>query len=85
VPKEIDEEGPVEVIPEQEAPMTHEVVLADVEPMMPQLHLYHALMREYEDNPLRLEDDLDDLDDNLSEDHSGMDELFPNNESNDRD
>jgi hypothetical protein len=30
--EEIDEEGPVEVIPEQEAPVSHEVVLADVEP-----------------------------------------------------
>jgi hypothetical protein len=62
VPEEIDEEGPVEVIPEQEALMPHEVVLADVEPMMLQLCRYHALMRDYEENPLRLEDDFDDLD-----------------------
>jgi hypothetical protein len=74
VPEEIDEEGPVEAIPEQEALMPHEVVLADAEPMMPQLRLYHALMRDYEENPLRLEDDFDDLDDDSSEDHSGMDE-----------
>jgi hypothetical protein len=59
--EEIDEEGPVEAIPEQEGPM-------------PQLHLYHALMRDYEENPLRLEDDFDDLDDDPSEDHSDMDE-----------
>jgi hypothetical protein len=72
VPEEIDEEGPVEVIPEQEAPMPHKVVPADAEPVMPQLRLYHALMRDYEENPLRLEDDFDDLDDDPSEDHSDM-------------
>jgi hypothetical protein len=31
-------------------------------------------MRDYEENPLRLEDDFDDLDDDLSKDHSDMDE-----------
>jgi hypothetical protein len=35
VPEEIDEEGPVEAIPRQEAPMPHEVVLADAEPEVP--------------------------------------------------
>jgi hypothetical protein len=73
-PEEINEEGPVGVIPEQEALMPHEVVPADVEPMVPQLRLYHALMRDYEENPLRLEDDFNDLDDDPSEDHSDMDE-----------
>jgi cation diffusion facilitator CzcD-associated flavoprotein CzcO len=74
VPEEIDEEGHVEAIPEQEAPVPHEVILADAEPEMPQLRLFHALMRNYEENPLRLEDDFDDLDDDLSEDHYDMDE-----------
>jgi hypothetical protein len=64
----------MEAIPEQEAPMPHEDVPADAEPMVPQLRLYHALMRDYEENPLMLEDDFDDLDDDLSEDHSDMDE-----------
>jgi hypothetical protein len=73
-PEEIDEEGPVEVIPEEEALVPHEVVLADAEPVMPQLCLYHALMRDYEENPLRLEDDFDDLDDDPSKDHSDMNE-----------
>jgi DnaJ-domain-containing protein 1 len=73
-PEEIDEEGFVEAIPKQEAPMPHEVILADAEPEMPQLHLYHALMRDYEENPLRLEDDFDDLNDDPSEDQSDMDE-----------
>jgi hypothetical protein len=74
MPKEISEEVPVEAIPEQEAPMMHEVVLADVEPMMPQLRLYHALMRDYEENLLRLEDDFDELYDDLNEDRSDTDE-----------
>jgi hypothetical protein len=46
-PEEIDDEGPVDMIPEQEAPMAHEVILADAEPEMLQSHLYHALMRDY--------------------------------------
>jgi hypothetical protein len=74
VPEEIDEEGPVEAILEQEAPMPHEVILADAEPKVPQLRLYHALLRDYEENPLRLEDDFDDSNDDSSEDHSDMDE-----------
>jgi hypothetical protein len=74
VPEEADEEGPVEVIPEQEASMPHEVVLADAEPEVPQLCLYHALLRDYEENPLKLEDDFDDLDDDPEEGCSDMDE-----------
>jgi hypothetical protein len=65
VPEEINEEGPIEAIPEQKVPMPHEV-MAEAEPEIPQLHLYRALMREYEENPLRLEDDFDDLDDYFS-------------------
>jgi hypothetical protein len=83
--EEIDEEGPVEVIPEQEAPMAHEVVLANAELEMPQHHLYHALMRDYEEDPLRMEDDFDDLDGVLNEGRSDMDEWFPDDESTDRD
>jgi hypothetical protein len=74
MPKEINEESLVEVILKQEAPVPPEVIPADDEPVVPQLRLYHALMRDYEENPLRLEDDFDDLDDDLSEDHSDMDE-----------
>jgi hypothetical protein len=72
--EEIDEEGPVEAIPEQEALVPLEVIPADVEPVVPQLHLYHALMRDYEENLLRLEDDFDDLNDGPSKDHSDLDE-----------
>jgi hypothetical protein len=53
----------VEAISEQEVLMPHEVVMAEAEPKIPQLHLYRAPMRDYEENPLRLEDDFDDLDD----------------------
>jgi hypothetical protein len=84
-PNQINDEGPVEMIPEQEAPVPHEVVLANAEPEMPRLCLYHALVRDYEENPLRREDDFDDLDDDLNEGRSGMDEWFPKDESNDRD
>jgi hypothetical protein len=66
-PEKIDDEGPMEMIPEQEAPVPHEVILADAEPEMPPLRLYHALMRGYEENPLRMEDDFDDLDDDTNE------------------
>jgi hypothetical protein len=62
VPEEINEEGPMEAISEQEVPMPHEVIMAEAEPEIPQLRLYRALMRDYEENPLRLEDDFDDLD-----------------------
>jgi hypothetical protein len=34
-PEEIDDEGPVEMVPEQEALVPHEVILADDEPEMP--------------------------------------------------
>jgi hypothetical protein len=63
VPEEINEEGPMEAIPGQEVPLLDEVVMAEAEPKIPQLCLYRALMRDYEENPLRLEDDFDDLDD----------------------
>jgi hypothetical protein len=85
VPEETDKEGPVEVIPEQEAPMPHEVILADAEPEMPQLRPYHALIRDYEEHPLWMEDDFDDLDDDLNEGRSDVDEWFPDDGSNDRD
>jgi hypothetical protein len=74
VPEEIDEEGPMEAIPGQEASMPHEVVMAKAEPEEPPLCLYHALMMNYEKNPLRLEDDFDDLDDDPNEGRSDVDE-----------
>jgi hypothetical protein len=75
----------MDMIPEQEALVTHEVILADAEPKMPQLRLYHALMRNYEENPLRMEDDFDVVDDYSNEGRSDMYEWFPEDGSNDRD
>jgi hypothetical protein len=63
VPEEINEEGPMEAILEQGVPMLHEVVRTEAELEIPQHRLYRALRRDYEENPLRLEDDFDDLDD----------------------
>jgi hypothetical protein len=75
VHEEIDEKGPMEAIPEQKALMPHEVIVADAEPEVPQLCLYHAILRDYDENLLRLEDDFGDLDDDPSEDDSdGEDE-----------
>jgi hypothetical protein len=85
MPKEVNKEGPMEVMPEQEAPMPHEVILADAEPEVPQLRLYHALLRDYEEDMLRLEDDFDDLDNDLNEGHFDVDEYITKDGSNDRD
>jgi hypothetical protein len=74
IPEEIHEEGPMEAIPEQEDLTLHEVAMAEVESETPQHHLYHALMRDYEEDLLRLEDDFDDLDDYLDGDRSNVDE-----------
>jgi hypothetical protein len=71
--------------PEREAPVLHEVILANGEPKMLQLRIYHALMRDNEENPLRMEDDFDDLDDDPNDGHFDMDEWFPEDGSNDRD
>jgi hypothetical protein len=82
-PEEIIEEGLVEMVTEQEAPVVHEVIVADAEPEMPQPHLYHALMREYEESSPRMMDDLDDMDDDPNEGRSDMDDCFPEDGSND--
>jgi hypothetical protein len=74
VPKEIHEEGPMETIPKQEDLMPHEVATTEVESETPQHHLYHALMRDYEEDPVRLEDDFDDLDGYLDGDRSNVEE-----------
>jgi hypothetical protein len=84
-PEEIDDESPMETIPEQEALVPHEVILADAKPEMPQLRLYKALMRDYMESPPRMMDDFDDLDDDPNDGRSDMDEWFPEDGSNDRD
>jgi hypothetical protein len=72
VPEEIHEEGPMEAIPEQEDLKPHEVTMTEVKSETPHHHLYHALMRDYEEDPLRLEDDFDDLDGYLDGDRSNV-------------
>jgi hypothetical protein len=62
----IEEEAPVEMVPKQEAPMAHEVILADAEPESPHHRLFNMIMRDYEESPPRMENgphELDDLDD----------------------
>jgi hypothetical protein len=78
-------EDPIEMVPEQEAPMVHELILVDAEPEMLQPHINHTLMRDHEESPPRMMDDLEDLDDNLNEGCFDMDEWFPMDGSNDRD
>jgi hypothetical protein len=79
----VEEKDPVEMVPEQEALVAHAVILADAEPELPQPRLYHMLMRDYEESPSRMMDDLDDLED-LTEASSDMDEWFPKDGSNDQ-
>jgi hypothetical protein len=90
-PKEIiDEEAPMEMVPEQEAPGVHEVILADAAPKLSQPHLFNMIMRDYKESPPWMEngphelDDLDDLDDPTEVDYD-VDEWFPEDASNDRD
>jgi hypothetical protein len=80
----VDEEEPMEMVPEQEAPEAHEVIMADAEPELPQPHLFNILVRDYEESPPRLMDDLDDLDDPTEADYD-VNEWFLEDGSNDRD
>jgi hypothetical protein len=73
-PEEIDDEGPVEMVPGQEAPVAHEVILVDAEPEMLQPRLYHTLMRDCVESPPRMIEDLDDLNDDQNEGRFDMDE-----------
>jgi hypothetical protein len=93
MPKEIvKEEALMEMAPEQEAPVVHEVILADAdaEPELPQPRLFNMIMRDYEESPPRMEngpyelDDLDDMDDLTKADYN-VDEWFPEDGSSDQD
>jgi hypothetical protein len=88
LPEEIiEEEALVEMVPEQEALMVHEVILADAEPEPPQPRHFNMVMRDYEESPLRMENgphEPDDLDD-LTEADYDVDEWFPEDGSSDRD
>jgi hypothetical protein len=95
VPEDIiEEEAPMEMVPEQAAPVVHEVIPVDVEPEPPPPCVFNMIMRDYEESPPRMEngphelDDLDDLDDLVDAPNEGcskMDEWFPKDGSNDRD
>jgi hypothetical protein len=77
-----EEEDPVEMVPE--APKAQEVNLLEAEPELSQPHLYNVLMRGYEESPLRMFDDLDDLDDPTEADYD-VDEWYPVDGSCDQD
>jgi hypothetical protein len=90
-PEEIvKEEAPIVMVLKQEAPVAHDVILADAELELPQPCLFNMNMRDYKESPLRMVnglhelDDLDDLDD-PTEANYDMDEWFPKNGSNDQD
>jgi hypothetical protein len=86
----INEEDPMEMVPEQEAPEAHDVILADAELELSQPCLFNMIMRDYKVSPSRMVngphelDDLDDLDDPTEVDYD-MDEWFPVDGSNDQD
>jgi hypothetical protein len=86
----IEEEAPMEMVPEQEALEAHEVILADAKPELPQPCLFSMIMRDYEESPsnmvngLHEQDDLDDLDDPTEADYD-VDDWFPEDGSNDQD
>jgi hypothetical protein len=71
--KVIEEKDPIEMVPEEEASVAHEVILVDSEPEMSQPRLYHAFKRDCEESPPRM---MDDLDDDPNEGRSDMDEWF---------
>jgi hypothetical protein len=54
----VNEEDPMAMVPEQEAPKTHEVILADAEPELQQPCLFNMIVRDYEESPSRMMDDL---------------------------
>jgi hypothetical protein len=62
----------------------HEVILANAELEALQPHVYSVLMRDYEVSPLRMMNDLHDLDD-PTEANYDMNEWFPKDRSNDQD
>jgi hypothetical protein len=54
-PKEIiKEEAPMEMVPDQEATVAHEVILADAELELLQPRLFKMIMRDYEESPPRM-------------------------------
>jgi hypothetical protein len=80
----VDKEDPMEMVPKQEAPEAHDVILTDAKPKPSQPWLYTVLMRDYVESPSRMMDDLHELDD-LTEADYDVDEWYPKDGSHDRD
>jgi hypothetical protein len=80
----VKDEDPVEMVPEQEGPMAHEVILIDAKPELLSPRLYRTLMIDREESPSRMMDDLDDLDNPTEADYD-VDEWYLENGNNDRD
>jgi hypothetical protein len=80
----------MEMVPEKEAPVVHEVILTDVEPELPQPRLFNMIIMDYEESTPRMMNgphelnDFYDLDD-LTKANYDVDEWFPKDGSNDRD
>jgi hypothetical protein len=84
----INKEDPMEMVPKQKSLEAHEGILADAEPELPQPRLFNMIVRDYEESPSRMMDDLhelDDLDDldDLTEADYDVDEWFLVDGSND--
>jgi hypothetical protein len=77
----VEEEDSKVRILEQEAPKELEVILPDEEPEPPQPSLFTMLMRDHEESPSRMYDDLD----NPTIADYDVDEWFPKDGSHDRD
>jgi hypothetical protein len=84
MPEEIvKEEASMEMVPEQEDPEAHEVILANAEPELPQPRLFNVIMSNYEESLSRMMNglhELDDLDD-PTEANYDVDEWFPRMEA----
>jgi hypothetical protein len=61
-----------------------EIIVSEAEPEPPHPRLFNILMRDYEESPLRMVDDLDDLDDRTEGDYD-VNKWYPEDGSSDRD
>jgi hypothetical protein len=76
-----EEENPVEMVSEQEVPEELEIIALELELEPLQPHLFNVLVRDYEESPMRMMDDLDDP----TEASYDVNEWFPKDGSNDQD
>jgi hypothetical protein len=78
---EEEEDDPEEMVLEHEAPEALEVILLEEEPEPPQPSLFTVLMRDHEESPSRMFDDLD----NPTHADYNVSEWLPEDGSRDRD